>query len=59
MEKLLVNFELEASGIVKILELLNERLEKHRASNDSIDASVLLRGQIAEIKYLKKRIWGF
>jgi hypothetical protein len=41
---------------LKIKEHIEDRIEKHRASNDktqSADATEKLRGRIAELKYLQ------
>jgi len=53
---LLASHEQIERGVVKILELIDERIQKHRESNDNPDADPLLRGNIAELKAIKKLI---
>lgn len=55
-DPLLTEFELSQSGVQKILQWFDARLENHRVSNDDLNASLLLRGRIAEIKDLGKAI---
>ena len=53
---LLTEYEQSNPIVVKILKLLDERLDTCRISNDEFDADVSLRGRIAELKALKKSI---
>tara|TARA_R110002096_G_C14661910_1_gene728347 strand:+ start:31461 stop:31685 length:225 start_codon:yes stop_codon:yes gene_type:complete len=53
---LLAPAELMIPAVAKILQYFDERLTKLRKDNDSFDAHVSVRGQIAEIKAFKKVI---
>lgn len=55
MSNKLTPHEAQSAVWKKVKEVLNERLDKHRASNDkNLDevSTAKLRGQIAEIKFL-------
>ena len=52
----LSDFEKNQSGVIKIITFLEDRLAAHRIANDSAEADKLIRGRIAEIKFLFKRL---
>jgi len=55
-QPLLAPHEQLENSVVKILALIDERLQKHREANDDPRAEPELRGNIAELKQLKKII---
>lgn len=51
----LSEYELNQSGIIALVGFLEDRLAAHRIANDNVDSDPLLRGRIAELKFLLKR----
>lgn len=56
LELKLSEYELNQSGVLKIISYLEDRLVLHRVTNDNVNADPLLRGNIAEIKLLCKKL---
>jgi len=54
---LLSEHELSHPSVIKIKELLEQRLNKYRIKNDQFNADQSTRGRIAEIKSLQKIIY--
>lgn len=52
----ITEYELAQTGLVTVLNFLHERLADHRLANDNPNADPLLRGRIAEIKFLFKQL---
>lgn len=57
MIKLLITeFEMQQSGVQKIMDHLDQRLQILRLANDNYRADRSTRGRIAEIKDLQKKL---
>ncbi len=55
-DPLMTEFEVQQSGVQKILEYFDNRLQTLRLANDNYKADRSTRGRIAEIKDLQKRL---